>query len=234
MDVLQGISGISTAQTTTASSTAASKVDALGRDHFLTLFLAQLKNQDPLNPMESQEFSAQLAQFSSLEQLFNVNENLDSILTTQADSSRLQALDFIGKEIVAEGDALYLEQGKIVTGQFDLEAAAAECTVKIVDEDGIALRTIPMGYLNAGSHSFQWDGRDSAGNAMESGVYTYEIVALSGSGSPVRSSTWVMGTVTGVNLEGTGVKLYVGDIPVAVSEVKNIRTPSALETSVTQ
>ena len=233
MDVLQGISGISTAQTTTTSSTSAAKVDTLGRDQFLTMFLAQLKNQDPLNPMESQEFSAQLAQFSSLEQLFNVNENLESMMTAQEDASRLQALNFIGKEIVAEGDSLSLEAGKAVTGRFDLDAAA-DCTVKILNEEGIAVRTIPMGYLGAGSQSFQWDGRDGSGNSMEPGVYTFGILALSESGTQVSSTTQISGKVTGVNLEGDAVKLYVGAISVAMSDVKNIQTPSTSTASEAQ
>jgi flagellar basal-body rod modification protein FlgD len=233
MDVLQGISGTSTAQKTTTSSTSADKVDALGRDQFLTMFLAQLKNQDPLNPMESQEFASQLAQFSSLEQLFNVNENLASMMTAETDSSRVQALNFIGKEIVAEGDSLSLESGKTVTGQFDL-GAAAECTVKILNEDGETVRTIPMGYLAAGSQSFQWDGLDSSGNSMDSGVYTFQISALSESGAQVTASTCISGTVTGVNLEGSTVNLYVGAIPVAMSAVQSIRTPSTTVTSVTQ
>jgi flagellar basal-body rod modification protein FlgD len=228
MDVLQGISGISTDQT--SASTADAEAKKLGRDDFLKMFLAQLKNQDPLNPMESTQFASQLAQYSSLEQLFNVNENLTSLKTTEEDSSRLQALEFIGKEIVAEGDALSLEAGKAVTGQFDLKAAA-ECTVAISNEEGVAVRRIPMGYLGSGSHTFQWDGRNSAGDAMDPGVYTFQITALNTSGTRVNADTRISGKVTGVNLEGSAVKLYVGDIPVAITEVKDIRTPSSAETS---
>lgn len=230
MDVLQGISGISTSET--AVSTADAEAKKLGRDDFLKMFLAQLKNQDPLNPMESQEFSSQLAQFSSLEQLFNVNDTLQSMKTSQEDSSRLQALDFIGKEIVAKGDALSLEEGKAVTGQFDLEGAA-ECTVKISNEEGVAVRRIPMGYLGSGSHTFQWDGRNSAGNAMDPGVYTFAITALNTTGTQVNADTRISGKVTGVNLEGNPVNLYVGNIPVAITQVMDIRTPSTAETSET-
>ena len=82
----------------------------LGQDDFLKMFLAQLNHQDPLNPMDSTQFSAQLAQFSSLEQLFNINETLETINGLQAENGRYQSLDLIGKEVVAEGNMLYLEQ----------------------------------------------------------------------------------------------------------------------------
>ena len=124
----------------------AKKEEALGRDDFLKLFLAQLNNQDPLNPMDGTEFSAQLAQFSSLEQLFNVNENLESMKTLQDNSSRFQALELIGKDIEAEGDTLSLVNGTPTTGSFTLEEAA-DCTVLINDADGYPVREIPLGSL---------------------------------------------------------------------------------------
>ncbi|MEW6669168.1 MAG: flagellar hook capping FlgD N-terminal domain-containing protein [Thermodesulfobacteriota bacterium] len=231
MDVLQGISGISTAQA--AASTADAETKKLGRDDFLTMFLAQLKNQDPLNPMESAEFSSQLAQFSSVEQLFNVNENLQSLMASQGDSSRLQALNFIGREIVAEGDSLSLEAGKAAAGRFELDDAA-ECTVRILNEEGVTVRTIPLGYLAAGAQSFEWDGLDGSGNAMEPGVYTFQISALTESGALVTASTSISGTVTGVDLEGDAVSLYVGAIPVAIGDIQNVRTPSSAATGETQ
>lgn len=233
MDVLQGITGLDTAQRATSSSAADAESKKLGRDDFLTMFLAQLKNQDPLNPMEGTEFSSQLAQFSSLEQLFNVNDNLQSMITSQEDSSRLQAVEFIGKEITAAGDTLSLEEGKAVTGQFDLEAAA-DCTVRILNEEGLTVKTIPMGYLGAGSQTFQWDGRDGAGNAMGSGVYTFQVAAMNSKGTAVNSETRLSGTVTGVNLESNPVNLYVGDIPVAIGSIKDIRSPSTAGTGTVQ
>ena len=103
-------------QTGFTQSKAATKSKELGKDEFLTMFVAQLKNQDPLNPMQGQEFAAQLAQFSSLEQLYNVNENLQTMKSSEDDASRLQALDFIGKDIVAKGDSLQLLQGQVTNG----------------------------------------------------------------------------------------------------------------------
>jgi flagellar basal-body rod modification protein FlgD len=222
MDALQAVS-----QSSGTGTQVDSKTKELGRDDFLTMFLAQLKNQDPLNPMDSQEFSAQLAQFSSLEQLFNVNETLQSMKASQEDASRLQALDFIGKEVVAKGDTLSLEEGKTVSGQFELDQTA-ECTVTIMDEDGIPVRTIPVGLLGAGSHAFQWDGHDGAGNALPAGTYSFQVTARTEDGGTATVTSSISGTVTGVNLEESGVLLYVGSIPVSMEEVMGIRVPSAV------
>jgi flagellar basal-body rod modification protein FlgD len=222
MDALQAISQLPGTGTQVDA-----KTKELGRDDFLTMFLAQLKNQDPLNPMEGQEFSAQLAQFSSLEQLFNVNETLQSMKTSQDDSSRLQALDFIGKEVVAKGDTLSLEKGETVSGQFEL-GETAECTVFIMDEEGIPVRSIPLGLLGAGSHAFQWDGHDGAGNILPAGPYPFQVVARTQDGGTAQVTSSISGTVTGVNLEGSGVLLYVGTVPVSMAEVMDIRVPSAV------
>ena len=199
----------------------AKKEEALGRDDFLKLFLAQLNNQDPLNPMDGTEFSAQLAQFSSLEQLFNVNENLESMKTLQDNSSRFQALELIGKDIEAEGDTLSLVNGIPTTGSFTLEEAA-DCTGLINDADGYPVREISLGSLEKGEQSFEWDGRDWEGNPINDGVYSFEITALSQTGVSVPVETKVRGTVSRVNFEGDQPVLYIGEMPVYMSQVIDV------------
>ena len=199
----------------------AKKEEALGRDDFLKLFLAQLNNQDPLNPMDGTEFSAQLAQFSSLEQLFNVNENLESMKTLQDNSSRFQALELIGKDIEAEGDTLSLVNGTPATASFTLEEAA-DCTALINDADGYPVREIPLGSLEKGEQSFEWDGRDWEGNPMNDGVYSFEITALSQTGVSIAVETKVRGTVSRVNFEGDQPVLYIGEMPIYMSQVIDV------------
>lgn len=230
MAAISEITGIPTVEE--KNSYTEKKTQVLGRDDFLKMFMAQMKNQDPLNPMDTKDMSAQLAQFSSLEQLFNVNTNLEALKASQDSSSRFQALDFIGKEILAEGSGLSLEEGKKATGNFQTESMA-NCSVVIASEDGLAVRRIAMGTLAAGSHSFEWDGLNDAGKMMEPGLYNFEIMATNENGASVPVKTRISGQVTGVNLDGGSVRLYVGDIPVAISQVVDIKLPQSIGTGQT-
>lgn len=200
--------------------------DNIGRDEFLTLFVAQLRHQDPLNPLDSTEFTAQLAQYSSLEQLLNVNENLELMKTSQEQDYRLQALDFLGKEITADGDLLFLEPDKFSEGSFSI-TESANCTAFIMDANGIPVRTIPLGVLEAGQHQFQWDGRDASGKEMDSGIYSFEVTAMTGDEMIVPVTTQIAGKVTGVNLESNTPVLFLGDIPMYLSQVTEIKVPES-------
>ena len=226
--MLQGIEGIPTVSDTPAAAT--KKNDELGRDSFLTMFLAQLKNQDPLNPMDGQEFAAQLAQFTSLEQLFNVNENLEAMKTSQDRNSLFQALDFIGKEIEAGGNVLSLEQDQTAKGGFTI-GERAFCTVMVYDENGTPVRGISLGEFQAGPHNFVWDGADDSGNKVEEGPYGFDIKAVTSSGDRLPAETRVIGKVTRVNLEGESPVLYLRDLPVGLSQVLDIRVPADSGTS---
>jgi flagellar basal-body rod modification protein FlgD len=220
VSALQAIQQSGTATSTSSSST---QNDSVDKDAFLKIFLAQMQNQDPLNPMDGTEFTSQLAQFSSLEQLYNVNTNLQSLQTSAGDSTRYQAMDFCGKEITAKGDQLTLDEDGSAKGQFQLQSQA-ECTVQVTDCSGNVIRTIPLGVLAAGQRSFSWDGLDSSGNKVASGTYSFSVNAVDGTGSSVLCDTMVTGKVTRVNLEGESPILYVGDIPINLSEVLDIAT----------
>lgn len=217
--MITGIQGTAYIEGTLDQDQSASK---LGRDDFLQIFLAQLRHQDPINPMEGTEFTAQLAQFTSLEQLFNVNENLEAIKTVQDDASRFEALSLMGKEIQAEGSTLSLTAGSEAKGKFQI-GGNASCTVIIVDGVGNPIRQIPLGRLGAGQHDFSWDGRDDSGFLQSSGVYRFEVASASETGSAMRADTLISGRVTRVSLEGSEPKIYVGEIPVGLSQVRDVR-----------
>ncbi len=198
----------------------------LGREDFLTLLVAQLKHQDPLNPLESTEFTSQLAQYSSLEQLFNVNQNLELISSGQEKASKLQALDFIGKEVVAEGDYLLLEQEEISMGSFNLDEVA-DCNILITDANGYHVREIPLGYLEPGAHEFEWDGLDDSGNTQEAGIYNFEVTALTEDGQTLSVNKLITGKITGVDLEGDVPILYMDGIPITLSQIVDISFPES-------
>jgi flagellar basal-body rod modification protein FlgD len=219
--MLDPITGLGLTQD--ASST--KKSDALqGEETFLKMFMAQMKYQDPLNPMESSEFTAQLAQFSSLEQLFTVNENLESIKASQGQADRFDALLCIGKEITAEGNNLSLATGETAKGAFQL-AGNGECTVMVLDAGGNLIRQVPLGYMEGGEHRFEWDGLDASGSQRAPGIYGFKVLALGDQGQPLSVATMIRGMVDKVALEGNAPVLYVGGIPVALSQVKDIRSP---------
>lgn len=219
--MLDQITGLGQTQDTTTTK----KSEALqGEETFLKMFMAQMKYQDPLNPMESAEFTAQLAQFSSLEQLFTVNENLESIKASQSQADRFDALLCIGKEITAEGNSLSLDTNETASGAFQL-SGNGECLVMILDARGNLIRQIPLGFMEGGEHRFEWDGLDESGNRRDPGIYRFKVLALGDDGQPLSVETLIAGQVDKVALEGTSPVLYVGGIPVALSQVKNISSP---------
>lgn len=205
------------------TSTYSSTEKDLGRDDFLTLLVAQLKHQDPLNPLESSEFSSQLAQYSSLEQLMNINDTLEIIKSSQDQNFRLQALNFIGKEIVAKCDMLPLKQDETSEFSFDL-SERADCTALITDSNGYPVRTLSLGMMETGEHSFEWDGRNNSGTMMDPGVYGLEITAMTEDGQALYVETRITGRVTGVNFEGTSLLLYVDEIPITLSQIVSINS----------
>lgn len=222
--MISPIQAIQAANVETTESATSQTSDKLGKNEFLKIFLAQMRNQDPLNPMEGTEFTAQLAQFSSLEQLFNVNDNLESLKGVEGDANRYDALNFIGKEIVAKGDQLSLGEAGVGKGSFQIQAQAA-CTVNVTDGAGNLVRTIPLGLLDAGQHAFEWDGMSSSGLRLPAGIYSFAVNAVDETGSPVLADTMTSGKVTRVNLEGDTPILYVEDIPVNFKQVLDISLP---------
>lgn len=184
--------------------------DALGRDAFLTMLVAQLQNQDPLNPEEGTDFSSQLAQFSQLEQLMNLNDTLEDLAASLENGSEDNALDYIGKQVTGNADTMTVDQGSVSGGFYNL-SEPSEVMVSITDANGVLVKTLYPGQQEAGSHVLSWDGTDSAGNAVEDGTYTYTVMANTGSGY-FQVPTSVSGTVDGVAYNNDKAYLVVQGI----------------------
>jgi len=208
------------------TSSSASTKGELGRDQFLTLLVAQLKHQDPLNPMESTEFTAQLAQFSSLEQLFDINDNLEILQGTE-DSQRLEnLLDYIGKEIKSSDSAITLNNGKAFGGSYTLEERG-DVIISIFDTEGSEIRTIYRDDQEAGEHNVDFDGKDNYGYPVPDGYYSFSVQAFDNKGSSIEVSTGLSGLVTAVTYQGGIPYLMVGDHlinPESVTEVSLTET----------
>ena len=191
----------------------------MGKDDFLNLLIAQLQNQDPLNPTDSTEFTAQLAQFSSLEQLGNVNDNLVELKNFQASINNSQAVSLIGKAITANGNSIQLSDDGPVQCDFSLDNDAVLVVASIYDSTGKYVTDFESKNLSAGQHSLFWDGTDKNGNRVANGNYTFEILAADASGRDIDTTTFFSGTVDKVTFENNTSYLVSGNQKIALGDV---------------
>ncbi|MDY6971193.1 MAG: flagellar hook capping FlgD N-terminal domain-containing protein [Thermodesulfobacteriota bacterium] len=197
----------------------ASNSSVLDKDAFLNLLVTQLQYQNPLEPMESTEFTAQLAQFSSLEELANVNESLQVIQLYQASLNNSQAVAFIGKNVEAWGNTIQLHDGVSDEIIFELGEDAANVLVHIYNSEGNLTKTLDAGALNAGEQTIVWDGTDLDGNEVTDGKYTFEIQASDISGEMVDVTTFIRGMVSGVTFKEGVAYLLAGDNEIPIGNV---------------
>jgi len=200
--------------------------NGLGKEEFLRLLVVQLQNQDPLSPLESQDFSAQLAQFSSVEQLNNIDSNLESsintnVLLSQTINNTL-ATTLIGKQVTAQGNQVQLVKGENADISFKLADTAQDITVTITDAAGNVVRTIDAHNLDKGIQSVEWDGLGDEGNELPSGIYTFSVEATDAAGQPVISQPLIRGIAGSLLYEGGAAVLRIGDLSVSFGDVMEI------------
>lgn len=211
--------------TATATATATGAVTAknqLGKDEFLKLLTAQLANQDPLQPVDNQAFIAQLAQFSSLEQLQGVSSRLDSLLLATTSSTQLGTASLVGKSVSYQADGVTLTDGQPPPALQASLSVPAAVTAQVVDGSGRAVRTLVLGVRPAGSFDLGWDGRDDRGQALPAGHYTVRVAGRAADGSAANVQLRASGRVQGVNLGADGSTLLVGGDEVKLSDVLQI------------
>jgi flagellar basal-body rod modification protein FlgD len=197
----------------------------LGKDDFLQLLVTQLKNQDPLNPEDPTEFTAQLAQFSSLEQLFNVNERLEQMNSSNIELQRLSALSLLGREVVSESASFRLAEGTTVKLGCQLRNSADEVQINVQDQANRTVATLTANRLQAGEHFFQWDGVDDNGQVAPPGEYSLLVSALRGEDDEtVTASPLVRGLVTGVDLDEQGNMLVTNSGDFRLNTVRSVRS----------
>lgn len=184
--------GSSAAQVNTA------QASVMGKDDFLTLLVAQLEHQDPLNPADSTEFTAQLATFSSLEELQNINSALEAVAHSQSMLTNSQAVDYIGRNITALGDQIYMNEGQVEPFAINLGGDASAVYINVYNQYGEFVRNIECGPMPAGQNSVTWDGLNHTGGQAPDGAYHYEAVATDADNNDVPVTTFTSGTVTGV------------------------------------
>jgi len=201
--------------------------NSMGKEDFLKLLVAQLGNQDPLQPMENTEFVSQLSQFSGLEQMMNVNKNLEVLQLAQASSANSQVAGLIGRNVEVRGGTLrHLRQGPDAIN-FQLEGDAKTVTAKVTDSEGNVLRTLEVGSRGQGVNTIGWDGKDSVGNTLPAGSYGLEIEAKGPNGEEIGASTSYSGVVSGVSFRDGTPMLEVAGSTVQVADIVAVRDIAA-------
>lgn len=191
-------------------------------DRFLKLLVTQMKNQDPLNPLDNAQVTSQMAQLSTVTGINQLNDAVKALSDSFLMGQSLQAASLVGHGVMIPGNKLELADGAAYGG-VELPQAVDRLTIKVKDASGAVIHTVDLGAQNtAGSIPFQWDGTTDSGAAAPSGSYTFEAVAEQG-GKKVEVSTLAVGQVASVSLGLQGATLnVVGLGPVALSQVKQI------------
>lgn len=197
----------------------------LEKSDFLQLLVTQLQYQDPLNPMESAEFTAQLAQFSSLEQLTNVNDNLSNIYSVQQAFHNAQAASFIGKEIRAVNSTIHFDGTGECELNFELDDQAGKVFVSVYDGHGYAVRRFELENLPAGDGGVTWDGKNDRGQKVPAGDYQYEVFAMGLNDQQVKAVPYTEGRVDGLSFTGGEAVFKVGETKIRMGSVVEVRDP---------
>ncbi len=204
--------------------------DKMDKDSFMKLMIAQMKHQDPTNPMQSHELAAQLAQFSSVEQLQNVNQTLDEMKAGQKPTESFQALNFIGKAVSGDSSKLVRVKGdKTHDFSYELGGDAKEAKFKVRNSSGEIIRTVDLKEIKKGANSYTWNGLDDRGMAAPAGEYQFFMEATAANGQKLGVKTDFEGIISGLNYTPEGPVLLVGTQSVKLKDVKKIVDPSLMK-----
>jgi flagellar basal-body rod modification protein FlgD len=212
-------SAVSAAQAQSASTSAAAnsqKTLSTNFDTFLTLLTTQLQNQDPLSPMDSNQFTQQLVQFSQVEQQINSNKNLESLIALTKTQATTNAVSYLGRTLTVTDGTAALQGGK-ADWAYSLPSDATSTKLMVTDAKGHAVFTA-TGETNAGIHAFSWDGKDSAGNDAPAGTYKLTVSAKGADGTALTSSIASQGVISEVDLTGTEPTLMIGPLGIPLSK----------------
>lgn len=222
------MSTVSSATATTAATAPVKRSSSItegvmGKEDFLTLLVAQLQNQDPLNPSDPTEFTAQLAQFSSLEQLFTINGSLSDLVEAQDKNSAVSALEMIGQSAAVAGNK-FTFGGETVQLGFELTSSAKKVDLYVMDQNGTTIKALEENSLGAGNHFVQWDGRNDQGTDAGAGTYRLVAVADYGNGKKTAAQPLIISEVKGIDFNGDNPRIVTDLGSFNLNEVKSVRS----------
>jgi len=191
---------------------------------FLELLTTQLQNQDPLEPLDSNQFTEQLVQFSQVEQQINSNQKLDDLVALQLNNAITTSLGYVGLDVSYISAEISYDGENPAPVRYSLGANAATSTINIFDEEGNLIQSVDA-ETAAGVHDFEWDGRDLLGNPVPAGTYVVSVDSLDLAEDVIDTTTVVTGRVKGIEQQNGIVYALVGDRAVATTAILNGQQP---------
>ena len=181
------------------------------QDRFMTLLITQLKNQDPLNPMENAEMTSQLAQMSTVTGIEKLNATVASMINSLGEMQTMQAANMIGSNVMVAGNGIYADgKGNVAFGAVDLPSPAEKVTVKIMDKDGKVVAEQDYGKQDQGVMRFAWQSNDAEGAALKEGRYSFRVEASDAAGKKMETAAMQIGTVIALTRENGKFVLDLG------------------------
>jgi len=218
MEMIPGVMSIDNSKTVTKMA----DDGVLGKDDFLKLLIAQLSAQDPLDPMGAQDFSAQLAQFSGLEQMTNVNSNLEILQKLLTTSQNTSSLNLIGKTVESYGNAFSHSANSSETLSYSLASDAVSVRIDMFDSTGSQVDMIRIDNQGQGKNTASWDGFDKHGNPLPAGTYSYTVKADNQAGAPIAVDTFSSGLVSDVVFGKDETYAIVNGKELPISAIKRV------------
>lgn len=218
---MTSIASVAAANQAPASNPADSKARIANNfDQFLQLLTTQLKNQNPLDPLDTNQFTQQLVQFASVEQQIKTNDNLNSLLLANKTQNLTNALGFVDTNVTFKGPGNVLQDGKAAWKMAVPRAGNATIVIKDANGAEVYKETVT---LTGGEQTFNWDGRKTAGGKAPDGVYTAVISAKDSAGQPMTINTTGSGKVSSVDVSGENPVLKIGSLSLKMTDVMGIR-----------
>lgn len=197
------------------------KQGTLTQEDFFNLFVAQLKYQNPLEPMDNYQMATQMAQLGSMESLNNMNLSLQNMAANQVSMSSLQASELIGRKVEATGNVLSKENGAVSEGTYQL-SKPGKVTVRIYNAEGTLLRTLEEGVKDTSKQKVVWDGKSQEGEKLPDGTFPFKISATDENGQSISVSSSMVGIVTGISFENGVTYLKLGSQKITLSNITAI------------
>lgn len=194
-------------------------------DTFLQMLITQLKNQNPLEPMDTAQFTQQLVQFTSVEQQLKTNEFLETMMLSSQNGANTQAVGYIGKTVTASGTSTDLIDGR-ASWVYRVDSPAENTTVTIKDASGNTVYSETIS-VKAGTDQIVWDGTTSTGEKLNSGRFSITIDARDGNGRYIPVTTEMRGVVEGVDVSGSEPFILIGDLRIPLSSITSVTATQA-------
>lgn len=203
----------------TGATAGATKKTVMGKDEFMKMLIAQLKNQNPLNPLDGTDFAAQLAQFSTVEQVGNMSDRLEAMASSMNGMNNTQMASLIGSEITAKGNSINVN-GPSSSLVYNLSAPIQKGAVRIYNSSGLLVKSLEIGNQNAGLNTLVWDS-----SGLPAGVYSFDVAATDKNGVVVPASAMITGKITGISYKDGTPYITVNGQDIAFSSVISVKRP---------